>query len=67
MMRCPPRTHRQRDAEIRDERLPFVQQNVFRLDVAVNHALAVRVVERAGHGFGKMPRALLERQLDCRA
>ena len=46
------------DAEVRDERLALVQENVFRLDVAMNHAAPVRVVERAGdvgrdlHGVG---------------
>ena len=38
---------RARDAEIGDERLAVLQQDVLRLDVAVNDALLVRVVERA--------------------
>ena len=36
----------ERDAEIGDERVAALQQNVFRLDVAVNHAEAVGVAER---------------------
>ena len=32
--------------------MPFVQQDVFRLDVAVHHVVAVRVVERVGHFAG---------------
>ncbi len=42
-------THRQRDAEVRDERAAVVEQNILRLDVAVDHAMPVRVVERARH------------------
>ena len=41
--------HRERDAEVRQHRLALVQQDVLRLDVAVHHALPVRVVERARH------------------
>ena len=37
------------DAEVRDERVAFVQQDVLRLDVAVDDAVAVGVVERVGH------------------
>ena len=35
-----------RDAEVGDDRLPVAQQNVLGLDVAVDDAVAVRVVER---------------------
>ena len=35
----------ERDAEIGDERVAALEQNVFRLDVAVNHAEAVGVAE----------------------
>ncbi len=37
---------RARDAEVGDQRLTVLQQDVLRLDVAVNDALLVRVVER---------------------
>ena len=40
---------RARDAEIGDHRVPAAQENVVRLDVAVDHAVAMRVVERVGH------------------
>ncbi len=46
------RAHRERDSKIRDERLPVVEENVLRLDVAVNDAVAVSVVERAGYLLG---------------
>ena len=38
--------HGQRDAEVGDQRRPVVQQDVLRLDVAVDHAVAVGVVQR---------------------
>ena len=41
--------HRERDAEVRQHRLAFLDQDVLRLDVAVHEPLAVRVVERARH------------------
>ncbi len=37
---------RARDAEVGDERVPFLKQDVRRLDVEVDDAVAVRVVER---------------------
>ena len=40
--------HGERDAEVRDERVPALQQNVLGLDVAMDHAVLVRVVERVG-------------------
>ena len=40
--------HRQRDAEVGQHRLALEQQDVLRLDVAVDHAVAVGVVQRAG-------------------
>ncbi len=50
VMRCAARLlNGERDTEIRDERLAIVQQDVLGLDVAVDHAVAVRVVERARH------------------
>ncbi len=55
----------QRDAEVRDQRLPVVQQDVLGLDVAVDHAVPVGVVEGARHlagdphgiGDGQLPLA----------
>src|SRR5947207_1887475 len=41
--------HRERDAEVADQRLPILQKNVLGFDVAMNDALPVREVERAGH------------------
>jgi hypothetical protein len=46
-------THGQRDPEIGDQRLPVVDQHVLWLDVAVDHALAVCVVQRARHALGQ--------------
>ena len=43
------RAQRLADAEVGDERVPVVQQDVLGLDVAVHHAVPVRVVERVGH------------------
>ena len=37
---------RARDPEIRHDRVPLIQQDVLRLDVPVNHCLAMRVLER---------------------
>ena len=39
---------RERDAEVGDHRLALVQQDVLRLDVAVDHALGVGVMQRGG-------------------
>ena len=39
---------RERDAEVRDQRLAVVQEDVLGLDVAMDDALPVCVVERAG-------------------
>jgi hypothetical protein len=53
VMRCAAGLlHGERDAEVGDQRLPIVQQDVLGLDVAVDHALAMCVVERAGHLAG---------------
>ena len=38
---------RQRDPEVREHRLAFVEQNVLRLDISMDHAMSVGVVERA--------------------
>ena len=41
--------NRQRDPEVGDHRPPVVQEDVLRLDVAMDHAVAVRVVECVSH------------------
>ena len=41
---------RERDAEVGHHRPAVLQQDVLRLDVAVDHAVLVRVLERVGHG-----------------
>ena len=38
--------HRERDAEVGHHRAAVVQEDVLRLDVAVDHAVPVRVVQR---------------------
>ncbi len=43
------RGDRQRDPKIRHHRLAFLQQDVARLDVTVNHVAAVRVLQRRRH------------------
>jgi len=43
------RAHGERDAEVHHHRAPVVEQNVLGLDVAVNHAMPMRVVERVSH------------------
>ena len=40
---------RQRDAEIGDERLSLVKQDVLGLEVAMDDTVAVRVIESVGH------------------
>ena len=56
------RAHRQRDAEVGDHRPAVLQQDVLGLDVAVDHAVAVRVVERVGH-VGGDPHRLVDAEL----
>jgi hypothetical protein len=56
------RAHRQGDAEVRHQRLAFVQQDVLRLDLAMDHAVAVGVVERARHLTGN-PHGVPDREL----
>ena len=49
VMRCAAGLlHGERDAEVGDERVPALQQNVLGLDVAMDHAERVRVAERVG-------------------
>jgi hypothetical protein len=59
-----------RDAEIGDDRHAVGQEDVFRLDVAMNHAVAVRVVDGTTHN-GSYPDGFVDRQgtvpLDARA
>ena len=50
------------DAEVCDDRLPRLQQDVLRLQVAVNHAAFMRIGERAGYG-GRHAHRLVHRQL----
>src|SRR5688572_22180577 len=52
----------ERDAEVRDERSAVVQQDVLWLDVAVNDAAAVGVIERARH-FGCYPHRVSDGEL----
>ena len=56
------RLHRERDAEIGDERVAVLQQDVLRLDVAVNHGAAVRVAQRVGD-FARNAHGVVHRQL----
>ena len=48
--------HRECDAEVGEQRVAALQQDVLRLDVAVDHALGVGVAQRFGH---------LDRDPDC--
>ena len=52
----------ERDAEVGDQRLAVVQQDVLGLDVAVDDAVAVRVVERGGDLAGD-PDRVVDREL----
>ena len=54
--------HGEGDAEVGHQRRPVLQQDVLRLDVAVDHALAVGVVERGGD-LAREPERLLDRKL----
>jgi hypothetical protein len=54
--------HRERDPEVGDHRLAVVQQDVLRLEVAVDHPVPVRVVHRARDGHGK-PHRLVDGEL----
>jgi hypothetical protein len=45
----PCHSHGPGDPEVGHHRLAFLQQDVLGLDVAVDHALAVRVVQGTGH------------------
>ena len=40
----------ERDPEVCHQRLPGLEQDVFGLDVAVHHTVAVRVFQRGGDG-----------------
>jgi hypothetical protein len=53
---------RQRDPEIRYQRLAIVQQDVLGLDVPVHHVVAVGVVQRRRHAARHLHR-LLDAQL----
>src|SRR5207247_4134606 len=43
----------ERDAEVRHYGLAVLEQDVLRLDVAVDHAVAMRVIERTGDATGQ--------------
>ena len=45
---APTAAHRQGDPEVRDHRLAFMEQDVLRLDIPMDHAVRVRVVEGRG-------------------
>src|SRR3989442_183411 len=46
--RARGRAEREGDAEVRHHRLAFVEQDVLRFDVPMDHTLVVRVAERGG-------------------
>ncbi len=48
----------ERNPEVRHERAPVVQQDVLGLDVPVDHAVAVGVVQRRGHLRGDAHRVV---------
>jgi len=50
------------DAEVGDDPVPFVQQDVLGLDVAMHDVVAVRVVERVGD-FRRQSRRQIDREL----
>ena len=52
--------HGERDPEVGDQRLAVVEQNVLGLDVAMDHAVPVRVVERVGH-LARDPHGFVDR------
>ena len=53
---------RQRDAEVRYERMAALQQNVLRLDVAMDHATLVGVLQRIRH-FTRNAQRVIHREL----
>ena len=63
VIRLPPaELHGQGDAEVGDQRAAVVQQDVLGLDVAVDHAMPVGVVEGAGD-LGREADGVGDRQL----
>ena len=52
----------ERDAEVGDQRVPALEQDVLGLDVAMDHAGGVRVAERVGD-FARDPHGFVDRQL----
>ena len=61
-VRCSLPRERARDAEVGDERVVPAEEDVLGLDVAVDHPVAVRVLERVGRLAGDAER-VLEREL----
>ena len=55
-------THRLGDPEVRHHRVAALEQDVLRLDVAVDDAPAVRVAQRVGHLAGD-PKRVVHREL----
>ena len=51
-------THRLGDPEVRDHRMTALQQDVLRLDVAMDHAACVRVAQRVGDFAGDLQRSV---------
>ena len=54
--------HGEGDAKIGEQRVPALQQDVLRLDVAMHDTQAVRIAERVGHFTGD-PQRLVDREL----
>jgi hypothetical protein len=58
----PSGTERLGDAEVRHHRLAFVQHDVFRLDIAMDHAVGMRVAQRR-RNLATNPDGFLHREL----
>ena len=58
--------HRERDAEVGDERVAALEQDVLGLDVAMDDAVRVRVLERVGD-LARDAHRVVDRELLSRA